>query len=177
MRHANNDKIIIKRDADGHWVYFSVRSPDGSDPGAIIDFVKPRLGPSLGATRKELRSYRGPPESALPTYPPLPKVAKNRIGVERDFARTRIAHGIRIWKGSAASRARYSAVGASPRASGSTTGATRSSRISMTMVCPALRSRTTTSRGFQPVERKSYGPAMLRTSTIVSFSPSPPSMS
>jgi hypothetical protein len=24
--HANNDKIVIKRDADGHWVYFSVRN-------------------------------------------------------------------------------------------------------------------------------------------------------
>jgi hypothetical protein len=26
MRHANNDKIVIKRDADGQWVYFSVRN-------------------------------------------------------------------------------------------------------------------------------------------------------
>jgi hypothetical protein len=92
MRHANNDKIIIKRDADGHWVYFSVRSPDGSDSGTIIDFVKQRLGLSLGAVRKELRVFMGLPESALPTYPPLPKVAKDRIRVERAFARTRVAH-------------------------------------------------------------------------------------
>jgi hypothetical protein len=92
MRHANDDKIVIKRDADGHWVYFSVRSPDGSDSGTIIDFVKQRLGLSLGAVRKELRAFIGLPESALPTYPPLPKVAKDRIRVERAFARTRIAH-------------------------------------------------------------------------------------
>ena len=36
MRHANNDKIVIKRDADGHWVYFSVR--DDQDSGTVIDF-------------------------------------------------------------------------------------------------------------------------------------------
>ena len=87
MRHANNDKIVIKRDADGHWVYFSVRSPDGSDSGTIIDFIKQRLGLSLGATRKELRAFMGLPESTLPTYPLLPKVAKDRIRVERAFAR------------------------------------------------------------------------------------------
>jgi hypothetical protein len=92
MRHANNDKIVIKRDADGHWVYFSVRSPDGSDSGTIIDFVKQRLGLSLGAVRKELRAFMGLPESTLPTYPPLPKVAKDRIRVERAFAQTRIAN-------------------------------------------------------------------------------------
>ena len=92
MRHANNDKIVIKRDADGHWVYFSVRSPDGSDAGTIIDFVKQRLGLSLGATRKELRAFMGLSASSLPTYPPLPKVAKDRMRVERAFARTRIAH-------------------------------------------------------------------------------------
>jgi hypothetical protein len=92
MRHANHDKIVIKGDADGHWVYFSVRSPDASDAGTIIDFVKQRLGLSLGAVRKELRAFLGLPESALPTYLPLPKVAKDRIRVERAFARTRIAH-------------------------------------------------------------------------------------
>lgn len=36
MRHANDDKIVIKRDQDGHWVYFSVPSPDGSDSGTIL---------------------------------------------------------------------------------------------------------------------------------------------
>jgi hypothetical protein len=51
MRHAAGDKIIIKRDADGHYVYFSVR--EDSDHGTIIDFVRHRLGLSLGAVRKE----------------------------------------------------------------------------------------------------------------------------
>lgn len=28
MRHAGGDKVIIKREADGHYVYFSVRDDD-----------------------------------------------------------------------------------------------------------------------------------------------------
>jgi hypothetical protein len=85
MRHSAGDKIIIKRDADGHYVYFSVR--DDSDHGTIIDFARRRLGLSLGAVRKELRPWIGMPSSALPPYPVLPKVAKDRLRVYREFAR------------------------------------------------------------------------------------------
>jgi hypothetical protein len=89
MRHANHDKVIVKRDADGHYVYFSVR--DDADNGTIIDFVKRRLGVSLGAARKELRSFMGLPTSALPPYPPLVKVVKDRIRVEHAYARMQTA--------------------------------------------------------------------------------------
>jgi hypothetical protein len=85
MRHSAGDKIIIKRDADGHYVYFSVR--DDSDHGTIIDFVRHRLGLSLGAVRKELRPWISMPPSTLPPFPPLPKVAKDRLRVYREFAR------------------------------------------------------------------------------------------
>lgn len=38
MRHPlSDDKIIVKRDADGHYVYFGVRDEKG---GTIIDFIK-----------------------------------------------------------------------------------------------------------------------------------------
>ncbi len=48
MRHpGTDDKVIIKREADGHYVYFSVR--DDSDHGTIIDFAQRRLGLSFGA--------------------------------------------------------------------------------------------------------------------------------
>jgi len=83
MRHANGDKIIIKRDTDGHYVYFSVRND--ADHGTIIDFAERRLGLSLGAARKELRPWVGMPSSPLPPYPPLPKVVKDRLRVEREF--------------------------------------------------------------------------------------------
>jgi hypothetical protein len=89
MRHSAGDKIIVKRDADGHYVYFSVR--DDGDNGTIIDFAKRRLGLSLGAVRKELRPWIGMASAALPPYPPLPKVAKDRIGVERQYERMRPA--------------------------------------------------------------------------------------
>jgi hypothetical protein len=85
MRNSNGDKIIIKRDVDGHFVFFSVR--DDADHGSIIDFAKRRLGLSLGAVRKELRPWIGMPSSALPSYPALPKVVKDRLRVEREFMR------------------------------------------------------------------------------------------
>src|ERR1700731_4868804 len=57
MRHPNNDKIIVKRDADGHYVYFSVR--DDADNGTILDFVKNRRRMNLGEARKVLRRWTG----------------------------------------------------------------------------------------------------------------------
>jgi len=52
---ACGDKIIVKRDADGHYVNFSIRRDD--DNGSIIDFVQYRQSFSLGAVRKELRPW------------------------------------------------------------------------------------------------------------------------
>jgi hypothetical protein len=89
MRHTNGDKIIVKRDGDLHYVYFSVR--DDADHGTILDFVKRRLGLSLGAVRKELRPWIGMPSSALPSFPPLPKVVKDRLRVEREYMRMKEA--------------------------------------------------------------------------------------
>ena len=84
MRHPNNDKIVITRNAaDGHYVYFSFR--DEADNGTIIDFTQRRLGLSLGATRIELRAFMGLPVPSLAPYPPLGRVAKDRIRV-RDLA-------------------------------------------------------------------------------------------
>ena len=85
MRDANGDKIIIKRDVDGHYVYFSVR--DDTDHGTILDFAKRRLGLSLGAVRKELRPWVGMASSTPPPYPALPRVVKDRLRVEREFMR------------------------------------------------------------------------------------------
>src|SRR5580658_2007402 len=84
MRHANGDKIIVKADADGHYVYFSVR--DDRDHGSIIDFIANRRKLNLGAIRKELRAWTGQPATALPSYPPLVKTGRDRVKVERTFA-------------------------------------------------------------------------------------------
>jgi pimeloyl-ACP methyl ester carboxylesterase len=85
MRHPNGDKIVIKRDWDNHYVYFSVRQDN--DSGSIIDFVQHRQRLSLGAVRKELRPYIGLPSSRLPDYPPLPKTSKDRMRVETEYAK------------------------------------------------------------------------------------------
>ena len=41
LRHpATDDKIVVRKDRDGHWTYFSVR--DDRDHGTIVDFVQRR---------------------------------------------------------------------------------------------------------------------------------------
>lgn len=85
MRHpATHDKIIIKRDTDGHYVYFSVR--DDRDNGSIIDFVQFRQRVSLGAVRKELRPWIGQPPVPVPLFPTLHKTGKDRAKVELAYA-------------------------------------------------------------------------------------------
>jgi hypothetical protein len=84
MRHVNGDKVIIKRDTDGHYVYFSVR--DDGDHGTIIDFAQNRLRMNIGELRKTLRSWVGRQAEIAP-YPSLPPTAKDRMKVDEVFAR------------------------------------------------------------------------------------------
>ena len=85
MRHpVSDDKVIIKRGMDGHYVYFSVR--DDRDNGTIIDFVQFRQGLSLGAVRKELRPWIGQPPVPVPVFPPLHKTTADRAKVELAYA-------------------------------------------------------------------------------------------
>lgn len=51
MRNGG-DKIVIKRDTDGHYVHFSAR--DDCDHGTIIDFIHQRKGLRLGEILKLL---------------------------------------------------------------------------------------------------------------------------
>jgi hypothetical protein len=85
MRDARGDKIIIKRDPDGVYQYFSVR--DDRDNGTIIDFVQNRQRLILGAVRKELRPWIGQPQVPVPSFAPLQATAKDRLRVEANFAR------------------------------------------------------------------------------------------
>jgi len=52
------DKIVVKRNGNGHYVFFSVR--DDRDNGSIIDFLQRRQNLSLGAVRQMLRPWIGP---------------------------------------------------------------------------------------------------------------------
>jgi Toprim-like/Protein of unknown function (DUF3991) len=82
MRHPNGDKIIIKRDSDNHYVFFSVHREAS---GSIIDFVQTLQNLSLGAVRKELRPWIGLPSSQLPAFAPLAKSSKDRMRVETEY--------------------------------------------------------------------------------------------
>jgi Toprim-like/Protein of unknown function (DUF3991) len=84
MRHPEGEKIIVKRGADGHYIYCSVHRSD--DNGTIIDFVQNRTRMSIGAVRKELRPWIG--RDAPPTpFAELPKTSKGRVRVEAEYAR------------------------------------------------------------------------------------------
>jgi len=91
MRHpATDDKVVIKRDIDGHYVYYSVR--DDRDNGSIIDWVQNRNRTmKLGSVRRELRPWIGVPPVTVPSFPPLPNTPKDRLKVEAAYARMKDA--------------------------------------------------------------------------------------
>jgi len=89
MRHANGDKIIIKRGGDGHYVFFSVRND--ADSGSIIDFIQHRQTINLGAVRKTLRPWIGRAVSSLPLFPNLEVTSKDRLRVESEYRRMKKA--------------------------------------------------------------------------------------
>jgi hypothetical protein len=84
---TTDDKVVIRRDRDGHWTYFSVR--DASDNGTIIDFVQRRRGTTLGGVRRELRDW------VVPTFditapPAASKTASRDLeAVAREYERFR----------------------------------------------------------------------------------------
>lgn len=86
---ANDDKIIVSRDQDGHYVYFSVR--DDSDNGSIIDFVFNHERCSLGQVRMKLRPWIGRKAEAAPVFPPLEKRTQKRLEVDKAFWRMPLA--------------------------------------------------------------------------------------
>jgi Toprim-like/Protein of unknown function (DUF3991) len=88
------EKIVIKRNSNGHYVYFSVR--DDGDNGTIIDFVQKRRASSLGHVRLALREWTGKAASAslgsgtgqaLPLFPALEPASKDRMHVETEYQR------------------------------------------------------------------------------------------
>lgn len=86
---SGGDKIVIKRNTNGHYVYFSVR--DDADNGTVIDFVQHRKKLSLGRVRQELRPWiGGKVQTTLPVFAPLPEVSKDLLAVAREYERMEI---------------------------------------------------------------------------------------
>jgi Toprim-like/Protein of unknown function (DUF3991) len=57
VMRKGGDKISIRMDADGHYVFYSFR--DEGDHGTILDFVMRRQGKNFGEARKVLRTWTG----------------------------------------------------------------------------------------------------------------------
>src|SRR5215813_3962016 len=78
------DKIVVKRNGNGHYVFFSVRQDD--DHGTIIDFVQRRRNLTLGAVRKVLRPWIGRPATPM-QFPALEPTSSDRMRVESAYRR------------------------------------------------------------------------------------------
>lgn len=88
MRHAaTGDKVVVRRNPNQHWVYFSVR--DDNDNGTILDYVMLRRGLSLGQVRRELRPWIGTakPQVRIEAYcPEVPEQGTDLAAVEAAWA-------------------------------------------------------------------------------------------
>jgi hypothetical protein len=81
---SGSDKIVVKRNGNGHYVFFSVR--DDRDHGTVIDFLQRRENLSLGAVRQILRPWIG--RSAIPPqFPKLEPTSPDRMRVESEYRR------------------------------------------------------------------------------------------
>src|SRR5260370_19881266 len=78
------DKVVVKRNGNGHYVFFSVR--DDSDNGTLIDFLQRRQNLSLGAVRQILRPWIGRPATP-PQFPELEPTNSDRMRVESEYRR------------------------------------------------------------------------------------------
>lgn len=91
MRHPAGNKIVITRQQDGHWVYFSVHND--ADHGSIVDFVQQRSALSLGAVRKELRPWLNAtsrPTLAREFARQLDPISRDREGVVAAYSRMQV---------------------------------------------------------------------------------------
>jgi hypothetical protein len=78
------DKIVVKRNGNGHYVFFSVR--DDRDNGTVIDLLQRRQNLSLGAVRQILRPWIGRP-AIFSQFPKLEPAGPDRMRVEGAYRR------------------------------------------------------------------------------------------
>lgn len=89
LRHTNGDKVIVSRNAEGTFLYYSVR--DDRDNGTIIDFIARRKSLNLGEIRQELRAWASIPAPPLPDLPELSKTPKDLEAVRKRYASMPVA--------------------------------------------------------------------------------------
>jgi len=82
VMRRGGDKISIRLDADGHYIFYSFR--DTKDNGTIIDFVMRRQDKNMGEARKALRIWTG--TERIPLYEPLePQLRFDRNAVMAEY--------------------------------------------------------------------------------------------
>ena len=93
MRNAaTDDKIIIGRAPDGHWLYHSNRND--KDTGSIVDFLQERGVRSLGEVRKRLREWLHQDRPPVPVElyrREVPVQQRDEAAVAAAYARARPA--------------------------------------------------------------------------------------
>lgn len=83
MERGAQDKIIVTRDWDGHYVYFSVKE---SHSGTVIDLAKRYVSSNFGEVRKALRRWvSSPPAPSLELALPLEKTGRDAVAVSREW--------------------------------------------------------------------------------------------
>jgi hypothetical protein len=84
MELGQQDKIIITRGIDGHYVYFSVKE---NHSGTVIDLAKRYINENFGEIRKALRRWGDRPAPPAPrsAWPALEKTNKDFEGVAREW--------------------------------------------------------------------------------------------
>ncbi|MGC2416145.1 MAG: DUF3991 and TOPRIM domain-containing protein [Candidatus Acidiferrales bacterium] len=87
---SGGDKIVVKRNGNGHYVFFSVK--DDHDHCTVIDFLQRREDLSLGAVRQILRPWIGRPAIPL-QFPKLEPTSPDRMRVESEYRR--MVNGLR----------------------------------------------------------------------------------
>lgn len=94
LRDGGGDKVIVRVNEHGHWVYFSVRDP--ADHGTIVDFVQRRTGEGLGHVKKRIRGHarQNPSPSYCPSGKPTltPSVQGNEGYRKKSLAVWNSAH-------------------------------------------------------------------------------------
>lgn len=87
LRKGDDEKLVVARDLDGHYVYFAPITPFAKDYGSVIDFIQVRMRVTLGQVRVLLREYQGTSYPHLKNNP-TPKihpVTKGTLSVLKDY--------------------------------------------------------------------------------------------
>jgi hypothetical protein len=91
IMRKDGDKISIRMDADGHYVFYSFR--DDGDHGTIMDFVMRRQGKNFGEARRILRGWTGTaPVSLFQQLESVPRGNREAVAIEYKAMRELVWH-------------------------------------------------------------------------------------